>query len=271
MAQGRNSKISGMYDVCGARVLVKVDWSSLGALNEKKFGGIGITFTKCTVPDFPYILVPEWFRENSKLVDDLRTPIPDGREPKKPRHSCRADNDMETLSGEVVANMEICMKDTVNQKNIPKVEVNNLINEVDNEIILGELGGETLEIKMEELRKQHVEEIQEYKARILDLENQVATLTMGGPAVQAPMEKIDSNFQSLQAEWNTTLEKTRITKSQTLEVCTIDQVMQSKMEALQKEVVDMHQQLQVVNEVVVDYKLRLTLTCLVNKRSRMTS
>ena len=37
---------------------------------------------------------------------------------------------------------------------------------------------------IEELHKQHAEEIREYKARILDLENQVATLTMGGLAIQ---------------------------------------------------------------------------------------
>ena len=53
-----------------------------------------------------------------------------------------------------------------------------------------------------------------------------------------------------------------IAKSQTLEVCTMNQVMQSKIEALQKEVVDMHQQLQVVNEVVVDYKAKIDLDIL---------
>ena len=175
---------------------VRVDWSSLGALNEKKFGGIGIAFTKCTVSDIPYIPVPEWFRKNSRLVGDPRTPVPDGREPKRPHHSCRADNDIETVSGEVVANMEDGMEDTVNQENIVEVEVNNLINEVGNEVNLGELGGDTLESKMEELRKQHVEELREYKARILDLENQVVTLTMGGAgnSSSAPMATTDSNF-----------------------------------------------------------------------------
>ena len=74
----------------------------------------------------------------------------------------------------------------------------------------------------------------------------------------------DSKFQSLQAEEDTTLEEANIAKSQTLEVCMMNQVMQSKMEALQKEVVDMHQQLQVVNEVVVDYKAKIDLDVLVN-------
>ena len=74
----------------------------------------------------------------------------------------------------------------------------------------------------------------------------------------------DSKFQSLQAEEDTTLEEAKIAKSQTLEVCMMNQVMQSKMEALQKEVVDMHQQLQVVNEDVVDYKAKIDLDVLVN-------
>ena len=71
---------------------VKVDWASLCALKEKKFGGIGGVFTK-------------WFKNNSKLVDDPRFPIPEVREPKKPRHCCRVDNDMETVSGEAIANI----------------------------------------------------------------------------------------------------------------------------------------------------------------------
>ena len=59
---------------------VRVDWSTLGALNEKKFGCIGIAFTKCAVPDVPYIPVPDWFRRNPGLVDEHGTPIPEGRE-----------------------------------------------------------------------------------------------------------------------------------------------------------------------------------------------
>ena len=66
----------------------------------------------------------------------------------------------------------------------------------------------------------------------------------------------------MQVERDTALEEAWIAKSQTLEVCTKNQVMQSKMEALQKKVVDMHQQLQVVNEVVVDYKAKIDLDIL---------
>ena len=44
-----------------------VDWSSLGALKDKKFGSVGIAFTKCAVPNIPYTPVPEWFRKNAQF------------------------------------------------------------------------------------------------------------------------------------------------------------------------------------------------------------
>ena len=134
-----------------------------------------------------------------------------------------------------------------------------MINEVVTEVNLGEFGGNTMESKMEELRKQHAEEIREYKAKILDLENQVARLTMreAGNSSIAPIASSDSNFQPLQAERDIALEEAKIAKSQALEVCMKNEVMRGKMEALQKEVADMQQQLQVVNEVVVDHKTKI--------------
>ena len=50
---------------------------------------------------------------------------------------------------------------------------------------------------------------------------------------------MDINFQSLKTERATALKEAKIAKSQALEVCTMNQVMQGKMEALQKEVEDM--------------------------------
>ena len=65
---------------------VKVNWSSLDALHGQKFGGIGVSLTKCTVSDFPYTSVPEWFRRNPGLVNEHRTPFLEGQTPEKPRH-----------------------------------------------------------------------------------------------------------------------------------------------------------------------------------------
>ena len=120
------------------------------------------------------------------------------------------------------------------QENMTNIEVNNLINEVVDEVNLGELGADTMESKMEELRKQHAEEIREYKAKISDLENQVVTLTMGeaGSSNSTPIAPTNINFQSLQAERDTILQDSKIAKSQALEVCMTNQVMQGKMKDL---------------------------------------
>jgi hypothetical protein len=92
-----------------------VDWSSLGTLNEKKFGDIEIIFIKWTVRDIPYTPVPEWSRRNPKLVDEPGTLIPEGREPKKLRLG-RADNDMETVFEEAFANMDDDIEDMEDQE-----------------------------------------------------------------------------------------------------------------------------------------------------------
>jgi hypothetical protein len=80
--------------------------------------------------------------------------------------------------------------------------INEVVNEALNEVNLGELGADTMESRIEELRKQHAEEIREYKVRIFELENQVATLTIG-KAGNSSSTLI--NLQYLEAERNTAL------------------------------------------------------------------
>ena len=123
---------------------VRMDWSSLGALKEKKFGGIRIAFIKYAVPDILYTLVPVWFRRNPKLVDEVGFLISEGREHNKTRRLGRTCNDMETVMEEAFVNIDDDMEEVKDQENIVKIEVNNLINELINKINLGELGGNTL-------------------------------------------------------------------------------------------------------------------------------
>ena len=65
--------------------------------------------------------------------------------------------------------MDKGIEDMENQENMTEVEVNKLINEVVDEVNFNELRLNTMESRMKKLRKQHAEEIREYKARILDL------------------------------------------------------------------------------------------------------
>jgi hypothetical protein len=160
-------------------------------------------------------------------VDKPGIPIPEGREPKKPRHLGRAINDIDMIIEEAFANIDDGMEAMKVQENMAKVEVNNLIKEVVNEVNIGELRADTMESRMEELRKQHAEEIREYQAKILDLDNQVATLTIGeaGSSSSTPIAPTDINLQSLQVDRDITLEEANIAKSQVLKVCTRIQIM----------------------------------------------
>jgi hypothetical protein len=83
---------------------------------REKIWGLGIAFTKCTVPDISYTPVPEWFRNNPKLVDEPGGPISEGREPKRKPHVGPTDNDMETVMGEADANMNDGMDDMNDQE-----------------------------------------------------------------------------------------------------------------------------------------------------------
>ena len=78
-----------------------------------------------------------------------------------------------------------------------------------------------------------------------------------GSSSSTPIAPTNINLQSLQADWDTVLQEAKIAKSQALEVCTRNQVMWWKMKGLQKVVVDMQQQFQVVNELVVDHTAKI--------------
>jgi len=227
---------------------VRVDWSSIAALQGLKFGGLGPAYTKCTVPDIPYTPVPEWFRKNPKLVDEPGTPIPEGRTPKKPRHRKVTSNDVEMAIAEAFEHMD--------EGTEANIEVNNVINEVVhgvvNEVNLGGRGADSMESILEDMRRQHAEEVHRYKAQIFNLENQVAALTMG-EASSSSGTPIAATIQSLEAERDAALEEAKIAKAQTLEVCSSNEIMQEVLDSLHKEVGDLQQQLQVVNEVVVDH------------------
>ena len=56
--------------------------------------------------DIPYSPLPQWFRKNPKLLDDLGCALPKGREPKRPRLKRTLENDMDMTLGEAFAAMD---------------------------------------------------------------------------------------------------------------------------------------------------------------------
>ena len=73
-----------------------------------------------------------------------------------------------------------------------------------NKVKIGELEVDTIENRMKEL---HAEEIHDYKAKILDLENQVATFKLGEATSSSnvPIAPTNINLLSLSVDRDTTL------------------------------------------------------------------
>ena len=83
---------------------MRVDWSTLW---QNKFGSVGDALLKCQDVDILCSPVPQWFRENPKLVDESGCPLPEGREPKRPCLIHTVENDMDMTLEEAFAIMDM--------------------------------------------------------------------------------------------------------------------------------------------------------------------
>ena len=63
---------------------VRVDWSTLRSTN-KSIGQIRDALSKKKPLEIPYSPVPNWFRQNPMLVDELRSRLPPDKIPKMPK------------------------------------------------------------------------------------------------------------------------------------------------------------------------------------------
>ena len=66
---------------------VRVDWSTLRSINKKIRQIRDALSTKKPV-EIPYSPIPDWFRQNHKLVDEPRCLLPLDKIPKRPRWRC---------------------------------------------------------------------------------------------------------------------------------------------------------------------------------------
>jgi hypothetical protein len=74
---------------------VPVDWSTLAST---RFGHLSEIYLTRKPAQIAYVAVPNWFRSNPALLDDLESPIPANREPwsrSRPRKRRRVSNDNE--------------------------------------------------------------------------------------------------------------------------------------------------------------------------------
>ena len=85
---------------------VRVDWSTLKSIN-KKIGQIGDTLIIKKPVDIPYEPIPDWFRQNPKLLDEPGRPLPPNRTPKRPRWRRASQNPIDIVLREVFKAMEM--------------------------------------------------------------------------------------------------------------------------------------------------------------------
>ena len=85
---------------------VRVDWSTLRSTN-KSIRQIRDALSKKKPMDILYSLVLDWFRQNPKLVDEPRSPLPLDKIPKKPRWRLALQNAINIALQEVFKAMEV--------------------------------------------------------------------------------------------------------------------------------------------------------------------
>ena len=108
---------------------------------------------------------------------------------------------------------------------------------------------------LEELYKQHDEEVLCYKARISFLESRVGALIVkeDGSSSSAPVVLRDEYLQSLQAQKDAVVEEARNAELCATQISTANQEMQVTVGALQEEVDKLCYQLESANRLVAEY------------------
>ena len=84
---------------------VRVDWSTLKS--NKKIGQTEYSLSTKEPVDIPYEPVPNSFRQNPKLVDELGRPLLPDRTPKRPRWTRALHNPIDIVLREVFKAMEM--------------------------------------------------------------------------------------------------------------------------------------------------------------------
>ena len=161
-----------------------MDWSTL---RWDRFGSIGDALSKCQGVDIPYSPLPQWFRKNLKLLDDPGCALPKGWEPKRPRLRRTTENDMDMTLGKAFATMDMDVDGDQDAESDTeawadkRTEAEGQMDGADLVVIGANIGATKVDMAsatLEELYKQHEEEVASYKARISFLESRVAALTV---------------------------------------------------------------------------------------------
>ena len=250
---------------------VRVDWSTLKSIN-KKIGQIGDALSIKKPVNIPYKPIPDWFRQNPKLVDEPGHPLPPYRTPKRPRWRRAPQNPIDIVLREVFEAMEMDVEGNDDGQNNVGVHGGVGADEVPHEVLIEADGGvgadgvpqevvtgaderahgwlhgsnEALAIAQRTLQEKTVEylaDVEAYRATILHLE----TLLTGfgirpdGSSSSAPLieaKDIDhaplTVHVSMQAKKDAAVEQAIAANLNALELSTANQELQKQLEVLRQ-------------------------------------
>ena len=242
-----------------------MDWSTLKSVN-KKIGQIGDALAIKKPVNIPYEPIPDWFRQNPKLMDEPRRPVPPDRTPKRPRWRHAPQNPIDIMLREVFEAMEMDVEGNDDGQNNVGVhggvgadevphEVPIEVDGVPQEVVTGAderahgwLHGsdEALAIAQRTLQEKTAEylaDVEAYRARISHLETLLAgfRIRLDGRSSSAPLveaEDVDrappTVHVSMQAERDATVEQATAANLNALELSTANQELQRQLEVLRQ-------------------------------------
>ena len=242
---------------------IRVDWSTLRSIN-KKIGQIGDALSTKKPVDIRYELVPDWFRQNPKLVDEPGCPLPPDRIPKRPRWRRAPHNAIDIALHEVFEAMEMDAKgnddgqinvganegaraDQVPHEVVTEVDGGTRADGVPHEVVTradrrahGGLHGSDKELAIaqrmhEEKTAEYLADVEAYRARILHLESILVEFRIssnGSLSTPSLIEAEDVDCApsmvhvSVQAGRDATVEQLTATNLHALELSTANQELQ---------------------------------------------
>jgi hypothetical protein len=195
----------------------RVDWSTL---RSAEFGHIGEALSARRPIDIPYSPVPQWFRENPRLVDEPGQPLPLQREPRRPRWRPRGaheDDAMDMTLGEAFAAMEV--EATRESGAISTAEGGpSLADELQSRGADGTEEGRILADEGLTVANENLDDVIAFKARISFLEARLASFGIqedgsSSSRLALPVRDCDADLRirnaSLQAERDAAVDKAR--------------------------------------------------------------
>ena len=239
---------------------------------NKKIGQIGDALAMKKPVNIPYEPIPNWFRQNPKLVDELGRPLPPDRIPKRPRWRHAPQNPIDIVLREVFEAMEMDVEGNDDGQNNVGAHGGVGLDEVPHEVPIEVDGGigavgvpeevvtraderahgslhgsdEALAIAertLQEKTAEYVTDVEAYRARISHLETLLAgfRIRSDGSSSSAPLveaEEIDRAppmvHVSMQAERDVAIEQATAANLNALELSTANQELQRQLEVLRQ-------------------------------------